>query len=319
MNFLLYTTGSGKTGSIQLGHPSFWVPLLLLLAAVLSAVGGLGYYLGHRAMAVAASAPRAEEQPHWRAALEEQKHELTRAREQAQNQLNALAVRLGQMQAQVLRMEALGQRLSETARLDKFDFDFDQLPARGGPADPSIRQSLSSADFLKALDDLALQIDDRERQLEVMEQLVSNSSLKNDVSPTGRPIRQGWLSSYFGMRTDPFTGHRAMHKGIDFAGKLGSDIVATAAGVVTWAGKRYGYGNLVEINHGGGYATRYGHAQKILVKVGDEVEAGQTIALMGSSGRSTGPHVHYEVLKNGRQVNPMASVRLRRGSTVAAR
>ena len=103
-----------------------------------------------------------------------------------------------------------------------------------------------------------------------------------------------------------------MHKGMDFAGQMDSDVVATAAGVVTWAGKRYGYGNLIEINHGNGYSTRYGHCHKVLVKVGDTVKPGQKIALMGSTGRSTGPHVHYEVLKNGRQINPANFVRASR-------
>jgi len=248
----------------------------------------------------------------WKVALAEQKQELAQARDEAQNHLNALAVRLGQMQAQMLRIEALGQRVTEVAKLSKSEFDFDQIPAQGGPAEPLETEQLSSADFIKALDELALQIDDRARQLELLEQVVSERELTDSVSPSGRPINGGWLSSYYGMRTDPFHGRREMHKGVDFAGKMGDDVVATAAGVVTWAGKRYGYGQLVEINHGNGYSTRYGHCQEILVKLGDKVEQGQAIALMGSSGRSTGPHVHYEVLQDGRQVNPAKYVRASR-------
>ena len=311
MKFLLYTTTYGKSGSIQLNRPGFWVPALVGVCGLLAGAGALGFRLASPAAPLAAHDPAGNE-VHWQVALEEQKRELTQARDAAQDQLNALAVRLGQMQAQMLRVEALGQRLARQAKLDKSEFDFDQLPARGGPAEPLAEEQMNGVDFMRTLDDLALQIDDRARQLEVLEQVVSRRQLKHAVSPAGRPISKGWLSSYFGKRTDPFNGRREMHKGVDFAGQMGSGILATAAGVVTWAGKRYGYGNLVEINHGNGLSTRYGHCQDILVKVGDKVAQGQEIALMGSTGRSTGPHVHYEVLKNGRQINPAKYVRAAR-------
>jgi murein DD-endopeptidase MepM/ murein hydrolase activator NlpD len=310
MNFLLYTTTYGRSGSIQLSRPGFWVPALLLLSALFGAAGVLGYQLADGEV-------REVRQPigegtHWLLALNEQKQDLAQMRDDAQNHLNALAVRMGQMQAQMLRVEALGQRVAQKTKLGESEFDFDQLPAQGGPVDSAATQPLSSLDIMKALDELALQIDDRQRQLEVLEQVVSQRELKQAVSPAGRPISEGWLSSYYGKRTDPFSGRQEMHKGIDFAGKMGSDILATAAGVVTWAGKRYGYGQLVEINHGNDLVTRYGHAREILVKVGDRVEPGQKVALMGSSGRSTGPHVHYEVLKNGKQINPTKYVRASR-------
>ncbi len=308
MKFLLYTTTYGKSGSIQLNRPVVWVPAALALLGVLMAAGQLGYSLGAGHQPVVAARDGAQ----WQAALDEQKRDLTLARDEAQDQLNALAVRLGRMQAQMLRVEALGQRVKQIARLKKSEFDFDQIPAQGGPADPADSTPLKTPGFLKALDDMALQIDDRARQLELMEQVVSRRELRQDVSPAGKPINKGWLSSYYGMRTDPFHGRREMHKGIDFAGQMGADVVATAAGVVTWAGKRYGYGRLVEINHGNGYSTRYGHCKQILVQVGDKVEPGKKIALMGSSGRSTGPHVHYEVLKNGRQINPTKFVQASR-------
>lgn len=310
MKFLLYTTTYGKSGSIQLNRPGFWLPALLISLGLLVGAGRLGYQL-------AAGTGHAKQLPagdgsDWQIALDEQKQELARARDEAQNHLNALAVRMGQLQAQMLRVEALGQRVAQTAKLAKSEFDFDQIPAQGGPAEPQSAEPLSSPDFMKALDALALQMDDRARQLEVLEQVVSQRELQAALAPAGRPIEKGWLSSYYGKRTDPFNGRQEMHKGMDFAGKMGSNVLATAAGVVTWAGKRYGYGKLVEINHGNGLSTRYGHAQEILVKVGDRVEPGQKIALMGSSGRSTGPHVHYEVLKHGKQVNPAKFVRASR-------
>lgn len=310
MKFIFYTTTHGKSGSIQLSHPGFWMPAVLALSTLIGAVAGLGYALGGDPVSVAETSTG--EENHWQLALKEQKQELVRARDAAQNDLNALAVRLGQMQAQMLRVEALGQRLTDMARLGKAEFDFDQRPAQGGPAAPVVDEPLSSRDFIQTLNDMEAQIDDRARQLEVIEQVLSSRKLNNAVSPAGRPVAKGWLSSYYGKRSDPFNGRQAMHKGVDFAGKLGSNVVATAEGVVTWAGKRYGYGQLVEINHGNGYSTRYGHCQEILVALGEKVEPGQKIALMGSSGRSTGPHVHYEVLKNGRQVNPARYVQVSR-------
>ena len=310
MKFLLYTTRSGRAGSIQLNRPSVWLSACAALASLLVGAAAVGYQLAAVPGQIT-SVPDASE-PAWTAALREQREELARARAEAHNHLNALAVRLGQMQAQLLRVEALGQRLTEVAKLNPSEFDFDQLPAQGGPADPLSGEQLASIDFMQALDDLALQIDDRARRLELLEQVVSARELEQSVSPSGRPITKGWLSSYYGMRNDPFSGRREMHKGLDFAGNMGDAIVATAAGVVSWAGKRYGYGQLVEISHGDGYSTRYGHCQKILVKPGDRVEPGQTVALLGSSGRSTGPHVHYEVLKDGRQINPTRFVRASR-------
>ena len=125
----------------------------------------------------------------------------------------------------------------------------------------------------------------------------------------GRPVNSGWISSYFGKRTDPFTGKPANHRGVDFAGKMGAEIIAVADGVVTWSSSRYGYGELVEINHGNGYSTRYAHNSENLVAVGDEVRKGQTVALMGETGRATGPNLHFEVLKNGHRVNPVNFIR----------
>ena len=309
MKFLLYTTTHGRSGSIQLGRPGVYLPLIGALLGLIAGAGFVGYRL---AAPDSGAAVASGDALHWQAELEAQKQEIAALREQARDHLDALAVRLGELQASMLRVEAPGQRVAQAAHLRKGEFDFDQPPARGGPAEPVENAQMSTPDFLQALDEFEQQLDNRALQFEVMERLVMDRELKGEVSPAGRPITKGWISSYFGKRTDPFSGRREMHKGMDFAGKMGSDIVATAAGVVTWAGKRYGYGNLVEINHGNGYSTRYGHCEKILVKVGDKVESGQKLALMGSTGRSTGPHVHYEVLKNGRQINPTRYVRASR-------
>ena len=156
---------------------------------------------------------------------------------------------------------------------------------------------------------LGYQLDNREAQLGVLESVLMNQNLKERVYPQGRPVKSGWLSSYFGRRTDPFTGKPANHTGIDFAGRMGAEIIAVADGVVTWSGDRYGYGIMVEINHGNGYSTRYAHNSENLVGVGDEVRKGQVVALMGETGRATGPNLHFEVLQDGRRVNPVKFIR----------
>ena len=223
----------------------------------------------------------------------------------AEENMNALALRLGKLQAHVIRLDALGSRLTTMAKLDNGEFDFSQSPAQGGPVAVNDNSTaMQVPDFMKSLKALSTQLDDRNQQLSVLETMMMNRNLQAEVMPAGRPITTGWLSSYFGTRTDPFNGRRAHHSGVDFAGKMGSDVVSVAAGVVTYSAKRSGYGRLVEINHGNGYSTRYGHSSENLVSVGDTVKKGQVVAKMGTSGRSTGPHVHFEVLFNGRAVNP---------------
>lgn len=239
------------------------------------------------------------------AELDSQRLKLSEVTKKAEENLNALALRLGKLQAHVIRLDALGQRLTQMANLDKGEFDFESSPAQGGPVTESeFNDAMSVPDFIQSLNELSYQLDDRSKQLSVLETMLMTRNLQAEVMPAGRPVKRGWLSSYFGIRTDPFSGRRVHHSGVDFAGKLGSDVVAVAAGVVIYAGRRSGYGNLVEINHGNGYTTRYGHNLKNLVKVGDTIKKGQIIAKMGTTGRSTGPHVHFEVMRNGRAVNP---------------
>ena len=146
------------------------------------------------------------------------------------------------------------------------------------------------------------------KQLEALEKIYQNTHIDSEQFISGRPITSGWLSSYYGMRDDPFTDKVVMHKGIDFAAAEGDKVIATAAGVITWSGERFGYGNLVEIDHGNGLVTRYGHNQLLLVNVGEVVTKGQQIAQVGNTGRSTGPHVHYEIIKNGTQIDPLPFV-----------
>jgi murein DD-endopeptidase MepM/ murein hydrolase activator NlpD len=221
----------------------------------------------------------------------------------------ALTIKLAELQSQILRLNALGERLASDANIPENEFDFAKLPPSGGPFVGG--RDLVTKSFAQLFAEISLlqqQLSHEEKQLKALESLSLGHHISNSSYLSGRPIKKGWLSSYYGVRKDPFHGRPAMHKGIDFAGKEDADIIATASGVVSWASGRYGYGNLIEINHGGGLKTRYGHNKEILVNVGDVVEKGQIIAHMGSTGRSTGPHVHYEILKRNAQINPLKFV-----------
>ena len=221
------------------------------------------------------------------------------------SEIIALTIKLAELQSHILRLNALRDRLAEEANIPAKEFDFSEEPVSGGPTNNEQAQiNLSLADVLLEISTLEAELKSKEKQLLMLESLTFGHHIENSSYLSGRPIKKGWLSSYYGMRKDPFSGRPAMHKGIDFAGKEDGDILATASGVVSWASDRYGYGELIEINHGKGFKTRYGHNKKILVKVGDVVTKGQVIAKMGSTGRSTGPHVHYEILKNDRQIDP---------------
>lgn len=244
----------------------------------------------------------------WSKALSEQESRIAEVQRQAENKLSALTLRVAELQARLVRLDALGERLTSIAELDNGEFDFSQPPALGGPELSETEKPYAAPDVQSVIDRLAARIENRQQQLTTLEDLLANREIRRDLFIAGRPIKKGWLSSHFGRRADPFTGNIGWHNGLDFAGREGSDIIAVAAGVVTWASDRYGYGNLVEISHGEGYSTRYGHCKKILVKVGDVVKKGQVIALMGSTGRSTGPHVHFEVYKHGRAVDPVTYI-----------
>jgi murein DD-endopeptidase MepM/ murein hydrolase activator NlpD len=241
----------------------------------------------------------------WSADLLRQQAQIETVKRVLQEKVNALALRVGQMNANVIRVNALGKRLTRMANLDDGEFDFGNPPALGGSESGADGQPAQIPNLTAMVDDLQNQLSSREQQLGVLENLILTRELNKQVYPEGRPVQDGWISSYFGRRADPFTGYSAVHKGLDFAGPAGTKVSSVAAGLVTFAGERSGFGEMVEINHGNGLATRYCHNEKVLVKQGDMVRKGQEVALMGSTGRSTGPHLHFEVLKNGTQVDPL--------------
>ena len=278
------------------------VALCGLALALVAALGWSGYQAGLHA--------RSDVSVTLNEAIGRQKAAVDEAIRDAENDLNALAQRLGEMQAHVIRLDALGARLVDIAKLDGGEFAFEASPGRGGPAGVATTlEPQTQAEFITQLERLAAKLEDRQIKLSALEGLFMEGNLQAKVHPAGRPITKGWMSSPFGYRNDPYTGRRVFHEGIDFAGRFGSEVRAVAAGVVVDTGYEQGYGNYVEVKHANGYATRYAHNKKNLVKVGDTVQKGQPVALMGSTGRSTGPHVHFEVLHNGKRVNPWKFVR----------
>lgn len=310
MNVVIFGKGFGRPRQINLSGRSaaFCTLLFAALFGCLAFAGGYFYsaYTGSGVSFTEVASLTDE--------LRTQRNAIAEARQQTEDTLDALQIRLGQMNARVIRLDALGRRLTEMADLEDGEFEFDSIPAIGGPVEPDEEILLAGSatavpDVLTAMQDLDHQLDDREAQLAVMESMLLDQNLSDRVYPKGRPVKSGWMSSYFGRRTDPFTGKPATHRGVDFAGKPGSEIVAVADGVVTWSSPRYGFGKLVEINHGNGYATRYAHNSENLVSVGEEVRKGQTVALMGETGRATGPNLHFEVLRNGKRVNPVTFIR----------
>ena len=229
---------------------------------------------------------------------------------EAQSRLTAMTRRLATLQTQMTRLDALGHHLTELAGLELGEFDFSGPPALGGPSVPLQADSEPTVfEINTQYDALENFFAGREVQFEVLAGLLSSEQLRTESTPAGRPIRSGWQSSSFGNRIDPISGKRAWHTGADFAGREGSDILAVASGVVSWSGVKAGYGTMIEVSHGDGLSTRYAHNQENLVELGDLVRRGDVIALMGSSGRSTGPHVHFEVFKHGRAVDPASYVR----------
>ena len=283
MNIILFSQAAGRARQLNLAHPVTLGVIGALVLGILGTAFALGMKLGERSGATIGNANSIR----WAAAVNQEKRQIADLREQLQERVDAMAMRLGQMNAHVIRLDALGKRLTEMANIDNREFDFDSAPPSGGPETEGV--SAQIPDLTKMLDALERRVDLRDAQLAALENVILARKLNEQIHPDGRPVQEGFISSYFGERQDPFTGHEAFHKGIDFAGPAGADVVAVAAGVVTWAGERSGYGTLVEISHGNGYVTRYGHNQRTLVAVGQTVTRGQAVALMGSTGRSTGP------------------------------
>ena len=239
--------------------------------------------------------------------LADQRQEAQKAQEVIQGHLNAMAVKLGDLQAKMLRLDGLGERLAKLAGLKPQELpgvlQAGTTPGRGGPA-PTLERSLSLDEFNAMLAQLSRQVDQRTDELGVLEALLVTDSANKKFLPTLKPIEDAWFSSNFGWRIDPFNGLQSFHEGIDFPADVGTPIDAAASGKVVAAEVHPAYGKMIEIDHGNGLVTRYAHCSALLVKEGDLVVRGQLIGRVGNTGRSTGPHLHFEVRLNGVPQNP---------------
>jgi murein DD-endopeptidase MepM/ murein hydrolase activator NlpD len=244
--------------------------------------------------------------------LADQRQEAVRTQEIVQSHLNTMAIRLGELQARVLRLDGLGEHLAKAAGLKPQELPSlrtDEIPGEGGAESTMPSRKISVQEFSELLAKLTQQVDQRSDQLGVLEALLVQSSANRKFMPTLAPIINGWFSSNFGYRIDPFTGLQSFHEGIDFPANTGTDVVAAASGKVIAAGWHPQYGKIVEIDHGNGLVSVYAHTSQVFVNDGDLVMRGQRIALVGSTGRSTGPHLHFEVRLNGVPQNPARFLR----------
>lgn len=300
MHIILLSRRQGAAHSLSLDLRWALFALLLLLGAAAASGAALGSWW----------APAVSERTDAdiNLALDQQRAEVGAVRRDAQRQLDAFAAHVAELQARLTRLDALGERLTELAELDADEFDFSLDVGQGGAEDALGDAAYAPPPFMDELDQLSLRLDSREQLLEVLEQLIGERRLSEAEYLSGMPVRQGYMSSPFGRRVHPLTGRSTQHRGVDFAAKPGSDVVAVAAGVVTFSGRKSGYGNTVEISHADGYVTLYAHNQSNLVQIGDLVQRGQTIARVGRSGRASGYHVHFEVSKNDRVVNPASYI-----------
>ncbi|MDR1076824.1 MAG: M23 family metallopeptidase [Xanthomonadaceae bacterium] len=265
-----------------------------LLGIVLA--GGIGLGVGGEAVFGQVEAR------HLRHQLVQQQQQFKQARQESQLEVNALAARLGELQAQANRLNALGERLTRDGQLEDGEFDFQRVPGQGGAESA---QDMPLKDLTEGLSQLEEQFSTSGQQLGLMESLLFNQQLDRNAMPTRAPVRHAYITSGFGYRADPFGRGGQHHKGIDFDANVGDPVMAVADGVISFSGSHNGYGLTVEVDHGNGYVTRYAHNSKLLVGIGDLVRAGQEIAKAGSTGRSTGAHVHLEVWENGNVVNPI--------------
>jgi murein DD-endopeptidase MepM/ murein hydrolase activator NlpD len=298
MNIILVSNRLAKTRTISLGTWQIALMLLLLSGLMLGVAFTLQY-------ALVRFAPEGLSDEIRTLLSQVQNDEQQKQQTYLHSSLDAMAVRVGQMQAQLQRLDALGARLTKLTGMKPEEFQFSQPPAQGGPLVLFPENKLSENGLNQQMDRLGHVINDRSDKLQALETLLLQNQLSRKLLPSIPPVHTGFYSSNFGWRIDPFTGANAMHEGVDFVADKGTPIYASAGGVVDYAGLDASYGNMVEIDHGNDIVTRYAHASKVLVKVGQVVRRGQEIAEVGSTGRSTGNHLHFEVRYKGIAQNPV--------------
>lgn len=303
MNIILVSERLPKARTITLGWPHLIGSGTMILALVVLLAAALNY--GILRFAAELNVPYVRDVL---VSIQQQQHQKTQS--YLQDNLNAMAVRLGQMQAQLLRLDTLGERLAKLAGFKPQELMFNEIPGRGGALSSIPSQNLSLGDFTRQIDQLTRQLEDRGDKLGLLESMFTLESARKKLTPTKLPVDGGWYSSNYGWRIDPFTGQRAFHEGIDFMAEEGTPIYAAAAGVVVYSEFHPQYGNMVEIDHGNDLISRYAHASKRLVKIGDVVLRGSKIGEVGRTGRATGAHLHFEVRQRGAARNPAQFLQL---------
>jgi murein DD-endopeptidase MepM/ murein hydrolase activator NlpD len=303
MNIILVSEKLPKARTITLGWPHLVASAAAMFALVFLLAGAMNY--GILRFAAELNIPYVRDVL---VAIQRQQQEKNQS--YLQDNLNAMAVRLGQMQAQLLRLETLGERLAKLAGFKPQDLMFSEVPGRGGAPSSVPSQNLSLGDFTRQLNLLTRQLEDRSDKLGLLESMYTQESARKKLIPTKLPVEGGWYSSNFGWRIDPFTGQRAFHEGIDFMAEEGTPVYSAAAGVVVYAEFHPQYGNMIEIDHGNDLISRYAHASKKYVTVGDVVLRGTRIADVGRTGRATGAHLHFEVRQRGAALNPARFLQL---------
>ena len=230
--------------------------------------------------------------------------DVKRSEAEMKDNLSSLAVKVGELQARILRLDAFGERLAKAAGIKREEFRFDEKPGQGGPAPVAGGRDLSVAEFNQMLAEISRVLDDRGDKLGVLDSFLMDDRLARKTIPTTMPVEGGYYSSNYGYRLDPMSGRSSFHTGVDIIAAPGTTVMAAAGGVVSTVAFVPEYGNIVDVDHDNGLTSRYAHLSRSLVKVGDVVMKGQKIALVGATGRVTGPHLHFEVRENGIPLNP---------------
>ncbi len=298
MNIILVSNNSAKTRSISLGGKQIVLAGFVLMVVTMLVASALQNVLLRFAPQSLGDAARAM-------LLTGREAEQQKQQAYLQASLQAMAGQVGQMQAQLQRLDALGGRLAKLTGMNPAEFSFDKPAASGGPLITSAAQDVVVGDLQREMQNLTLVVSDRGDKLSALQTMLMQNQLNQKLLPSTAPVKDGWYSSNFGWRVDPFNGESAMHEGVDYVVPEGTPIYASAGGVVSYADNHPSYGNMVEIEHGNDIVTRYAHASKLLVKVGQVVRRGEKIAEVGSTGRSTGNHLHFEVRYKGIAQNPV--------------
>ncbi len=312
MKILLLSNRHHKSGAVSISPWLLFGVLILAIAGASTTASWVGYNLGHE-LGTKQGTEQEQQRAHaalvssasLQSSIELQRQEWEESKLRTNGHLNVLALKLGQLQSHVVRLNALGERLAKMGELDSEEFDFKKIPGRGGVDSRDMSSPVGMPELVSEIDSLSRVIEDREVKLNILEELIMNYDLQKEIHPSGQPVKGGYISSKYGERHDPFTGRKNFHHGVDIASKAGTAINAVGSGIVIFSGTKSGYGKLVKVQHGNGFVTIYGHNQELKVNVGDYVSKGQKIATVGSTGRSTGPHVHFEVQLDGKTVNPV--------------